>query len=126
LFYEVENGAKGKIILSARRMFHIRGFGEGPVGVNVIEYAAQSLGWARAAQIFGASYFGNGATPATVVMNKKGLTPDGLARQKAEFEALYKGPWKSNKTAFLDNEAEIEKIGQNAVETQLIEVHQHL
>jgi hypothetical protein len=36
-------------------MFHIRGFGEGPVGVNVMAYAAQSMGWAKAAQLFGAS-----------------------------------------------------------------------
>ncbi|MEO3386019.1 phage portal protein [Mesorhizobium sp. CAU 1741] len=126
LYYEVSDEANGKTILSARRMFHIRGFGEGPVGVNVIDYAAQSLGWARAAQIFGAAYFGNGATPATVVKNKKGLTEAGLARQKSEFEALYKGPWRSQKTAFLDNDADIEVIGQNVAETQLIEVHQHL
>jgi HK97 family phage portal protein len=126
LFYEVNNGTKGKIILSSRRMFHVRGFGEGAVGVNVIHYAAQSIGWARAAQIFGASFFGNGATPATVVLNKKPLKEGGLKRQRAEFEQLYKGPGKANRTAFLDNEADIKRIGSNAEETQLIEIHQHL
>jgi HK97 family phage portal protein len=126
LFYEVNNGTGGKIVLSAKRMFHVRGFGEGAVGVNVIHYAAQSIGWARAAQIFGASFFGNGATPATVVLNKKPLKVGGLKRQRAEFEQLYKGPGKANRTAFLDSDADIKRIGSNAEETQLIETHQYL
>lgn len=126
LFYEVNNGTGVKSVLAAKRMFHVRGFGEGPVGVNVIHYASQSLGWGLAAQMFGASFFGNGATPATVVINKKALTPDGLKKQKAEFEQLYKGPRNSNKTAHTDNETDIKTIGINARDSQLIETHQHL
>jgi HK97 family phage portal protein len=126
LFYEVSNGTNGKSVLAAKRMFHVRGFGEGPVGVNVIAYAAESLGWSQAAQLFGATFFGNGATPATVVINKKALTPDGLKKQKAEFEQLYKGPRNSNKTAHTDNETDIKTIGINAKDSQLIETHQHL
>ncbi|WP_288142840.1 phage portal protein [Mesorhizobium sp.] len=126
LFYEVSNGDCGKIEIAAMDMFHLRGFGEGPVGVNVIHYAAQSLGWAKAAQMFGSAFFGNGATPTTVVKNKKALSPKGLAKQRAEFEQLYKGPYRANKTAFLDNDAEIEKLGLNAEETQLLETHQFL
>jgi phage portal protein BeeE len=60
-------------------MFHVRGFGDGPVGVNVIHYAAQSIGWARAAQLFGAAFFGNGANVSTVVINKTKISEDGLA-----------------------------------------------
>jgi phage portal protein BeeE len=57
--------------------FHVRGFGEGVVGVNVIHYAAQSLGWAKAAQLYGAGFFGNGALPSVVVKNKKAMSPAG-------------------------------------------------
>lgn len=126
LYYEVNNGSEGKAILSARRMFHIRGFGEGPVGVNVIHYAAQSLGWARAAQLFGASFFGNGMNISGVVMNKKPLSPAGLKKQKAEFEQLYKGRAGWNKTAFLDSDAEWKAIGTDPKNAQLLELHQHL
>jgi HK97 family phage portal protein len=126
LFYEVNNGTKGKIVLSSKRMFHVRGFGEGAVGVNVIHYAAQSIGWARAAQIFGAAFFGNGATPSTVVLNKKPLKEAGLKRQKAEFDQLFKGPYRAHKSAHLDNDADIKRLGFNAEETQLIETHQYL
>ncbi len=126
LYYDVSNGTGGKVEIDAKDMFHLRGFGEGPVGVNVIHYAAQSLGWAKAAQLFGSAFFGNGATPTTVVKNKKALSPAGLAMQRAEFDALYKGPYRSNKTAFLDNDADIESIGLNAEQTQLLETHQFL
>lgn len=131
LYYEVTNlntsdASAGRVEIEARNMFHIRGFGEGPVGVNVIDYAAQSIGWARAAQMFGASFFGNGMNPAGVVINKKPLKPDGLKLQKAQFDDLYKGPTKSNRTAFLDNDADWKAIGFNAREAQLIDVHQFL
>ncbi|UFW75186.1 phage portal protein [Bradyrhizobium sp. WU425] len=129
LYYEIDQRGTtegGKTILAAANMFHVRGFGEGPVGVNVISYAAQSLGWARAAQLFGAAFFGNGMNPAGVVINKKPLKPDGLKRQKAEFDQLYKGPNNAHRTAFLDNDADWKPIGFNAINSQLIEVHQFL
>lgn len=131
LFYEVSNNtgglqSTGAVRIAAADMFHIRGFGEGPVGVNVMHYAAQSLGWARAAQIFAASYFGNGMNVAGVVTNKKPLTPAGLKRQKAEFEALYRGAARANKTAFLDNDADWKAIGNDPRNSQLVESQQHL
>ena len=126
LFYEVNNGTDTKAVLAPKRMFHVRGFGEGPVGVNVIHYASQSLGWGLAAQLYGATFFGNGATPSTVVINKKALTEQGLKKQKAEFEQLYKGPRNSNRTAHVDADTDIKTIGVNAKESQLIETHQHL
>ncbi|MBN9007254.1 MAG: phage portal protein [Rhizobiales bacterium] len=129
LYYEIDTRGTTQgpsTILAAANMFHIRGFGEGPVGVNVIAYAGQSLGWARAAQLFGASFFGNGMNPAGVVVNKKPLKIDGLKRQKAEFEQLYKGPNNANRTAFLDNDADWKPLGFNARDSQLIDVHQYL
>lgn len=127
IYYEVSNGTGPKSEFAAEDMFHIRGFGEGPVGVNVIHYAAQSLGWAKAAQLFGSAFFGNGANVAGVVINKKPLKPEGLKRQKAEFDELYAGgPRKAHKTAHLDNDADWKKIGLDAAESQLIEVHQYL
>lgn len=126
LFYEVNNGASGKVQIEARNMFHIRGFSEGPVGISVVDVARQSLGWARAAQLYGASFFGNGATPSVVVKNKTALTVDGLKAQKAEFSQLYRGATKAHKTAHIDNDASIEVLTFNAQETQLIETHMFL
>lgn len=126
LFYEVNNGANGKVEIAAEDMFHIRGFGEGPVGVNVIHYASQSIGWARAAQLFGAAFFGNGANVSTVVINKSKLSPDGLELQKKEFDSLTKGVRNAHKAYHLGGDGDVKRIGLSAEETQLIEAHQFL
>jgi HK97 family phage portal protein len=126
LYYEVSNGSGGKVEIAAKDMFHVRGFGEGPVGVNVIHYAAQSLGWARAAQLFGATFFGNGANPAGVVINKSKIGVDGLERQRLEFDQINKGIRNAHRTAHLGGDGDYKRIGLNAEESQLIEVHQHL
>lgn len=132
LYYRVSNmntsgeSSVGAVEIDAADVFHIRGFGEGVVGVNVIDYASQSIGWARAAQLFGASFFGNGMNPSTVVTNKKPLKPDGVKRQRAEMEQLYKGPRNANKTAILDNDSVITTLAVDAQKSQLIETHQFL
>jgi HK97 family phage portal protein len=126
-YYEVNQGSVGgraaNVSLLPKRMFHIRGFGEGPVGVNVITYAAESLGWVKAAQLFGASFFGNGANVSMVVVNKKPLKPGGLEKQRSEFANLYKGPRNANKTAHLDNDADVKFPGLDAEKSQLNETN---
>jgi HK97 family phage portal protein len=126
LFYEVNNGTEGKVTIAAKRMFHVRGFGEGPVGVNVIAYASQSLGWARAAQLYGGAFFGNGAHVSTAVINKTPISPEGLKRQKEEFDQGHGGIRNAHRIMHLGGDGDVKRIGLNAEEAQLIEVHQHL
>ena len=123
LIYEVYNSfTQPPVSVPAMDMFHIRGFGEGPVGVNVINYAGESLGWVKAVQVYGAAFFGNGMNPAGVVINKRKLTEDGLRAQKLEFEQLHKGPTRAHKTAFLDQDADWKKITFNPRESQLTDI----
>ena len=126
LFYEVSNGTSGVVVLSAMRMFHIRGLGDGPVGMSVAQCAAQSIGWAKAAQLFGAAFFGNGANLSLVVKNKKPLSPEALALQKAEFEAMYRGPRNSHRTAHVDADTDVVAIGSKLADSQFVELNQHL
>ena len=126
LYYEVTNGAGEKVEIAYMDMFHVRGFGEGPVGVNVIQYASQSLGWARAAQLYGATFFGNGMNASGFVTLKKGLGEAGFKRMRAELDQLYKGVRNSNKAIILDNEADWKAIGIDPQKSQLLELHQHL
>lgn len=127
LYYEVDGESGGaKIELEPEDVFHIRGFGHGPVGIDIVGAVAQSLGWSRAAELFGAAFFGNGANVAGVVANKKPLTEAAFRLQKAEFGQLYGGVKNAHKTAFIDNEATWTRIGMNAAETQLVDVHRFL
>lgn len=126
LVFEISNGSAPRTILAAEDMFHIRGFGEGPVGVNVIAYAAETIGWARAAQLFGAAFFGNGMNVAGVVQVKQGMEPAGFAKLKAELKNLYGGPRKAMKTPILDNGMEWKSVGIEPEKGQFIATNQHL
>lgn len=126
IYYEISNNYGGKATLQARDMFHIRGFGESVVGVNVMAYAADSIGWAKAAQLFGAGFFGNGATLSGLVKVKKRLNADGLAGIRKEFKELYGGPRNANKVAVLDNDMDYAQLGIEPEKGQFIETNQHL
>jgi len=126
LFYTVDNGTAPPTVLDAAFMFHLRGMGEGPVGMNVMAYAAESLGWVKAVQLFGAGFFGNGATPAGIVTMKKPLTPEGLAEIEKKFRTMYGGTKNANKTAVLDADMEYKALTVDPDKGQFIETNQFL
>ncbi len=123
LEYEVWNQG-GNTILAARDMFHVRGFGDGAVGYNVIEYAAQSIGWAQATELFGATYFGEGMNPTMLVETPKKLSPEALTLLKSELNQIYKGP-RGERTIVLDAEMKANKITSSPNDGQFIETRQH-
>ncbi|CDN52526.1 Portal protein, HK97 family [Neorhizobium galegae bv. officinalis bv. officinalis str. HAMBI 1141] len=123
LEYEVWNNG-GNTVVAARDMFHLRGFGDGVVGYNVIEYAAQSIGWAQATEVFGASYFGDGMNPTMIIETENTLSPEALEMLKAEVDQLYKGP-RGRRTAILDAGMKANKITGTPDDGQFIETRQH-
>jgi HK97 family phage portal protein len=126
LFYRVKIGDGTTVDLDAADMFHLRGWGEDVVGVDFMTYAAQSLGWAKAAQLFGASFFGNGANLSGVVTSKGKFGDGVLARLKTEFSKLYRGVRKSNQTAFLDNGMDWKATGVEPLKAQMVEANHFL
>jgi hypothetical protein len=88
MFYRIANGRTGAVDLDASRVFHLRGFGDGPVGLNVVQYAAESIGWAQATEVFGAAFFGNGMNMAVHARRphprRLGRADRGRARPAAE------------------------------------------
>lgn len=112
------------VTLEAEDVFHVRGFGEGPVGFNVITYAAQSIGWAQATEIFGSTYFGDGMNPAVVVTKPTKLTPEGYDELRRELKKLYEGP-RGEKTFIADNGMTVEKLTTEPNDAQFIETRQH-
>lgn len=123
LYYEVWNSS-GKTDLAAGDMFHIRGFGDGAIGFNVIEYAAQSIGWAQATEIFGATFFGEGMNPSGIIETTKSLTPGAMEILRGEAERLYKGP-KGKRVFIADAGMSFKKLATNPNDAQFIESMQH-
>lgn len=126
LFYRVKLEGGGTVDLDAADMFHLRGWGEDVVGVDLMTYAAQSLGWAKAIQLFGASFFGNGANLAGIVTSKGKFGDGVLARLKTEFGKLYRGVFRSNQTAFLDNGMDWKATGVEPLKAQMVEANHFL
>ncbi len=126
LYYEVQGDGVGqRIELEPEDIFHIRGFGDGPVGYNVVEYAAQSIGWAQATEIFGASYFGEGMHPGYLIESGSALTEPARNALSAQFKKLFQGPRKSFRAVFLDAGMKAVKAAVQPNEAQFIETRQH-
>ena len=123
LEYEIWNSG-GNVTLAAEDMFHLRGYGDGPLGYNVVEYAAQSIGWAQATELFGLTYFASGANPSGVVETARGMSTDGIAQLRKAFNSMYAGP-KGDKTVFLDNGMKYQKLSTDPGDSQFIETRQH-
>lgn len=123
LEYEVWN-SDGNAVLSSADMFHVRGYGDGVVGYGVIEYAAQSIGWAQATELFGSTFFGEGMNPSGIVTATAGLSPAGLEELRKEINRLYTGP-RGQRTAVLDAGIKFEKTATNPNDSQFIETRQH-
>lgn len=126
LYYKIHNGTLPPTRLEIMDMFHIRGFGDGPVGVNVVAYAAESLGWARAAQLFGAAFFGNGMNVNGVVQLKGNLDDVGLARLTAKLKKKFGGIFRAHEPLVLDNGSEWKATQVEPDKAQFIATNQHL
>ena len=124
LIYRIDNYSAGGLVLDASDVCHIRGFGDGPVGMNVIEYAAQTIGWAAATEMFGSKHFGDGMNPSGVVEVPGALSPEAMSLLRQEFRRLYSGP-RAERTAFLDAGMKWQKLSTTAEESQYTESMQH-
>lgn len=123
MYYQVDADTR----LAARRIFHIRGMpGESGLGVSVVAYAAQTLGWAKAAQMFGAAFYGNGTHVGGSIENKLPMSRESLDEQRAAVEAAHKGPNRAFNLIYLDAEATYKPFSPKMSDSQFVEVHQHL
>lgn len=125
LYYDISNGPGAQsTVLACRNVFHIRGFGNGPVGLSVVAYAAQSLGWAKATELFGATFFGEGLNPAGLIESPNNLSSNAKDDLLAELDKLHKGPLRGNRWAVIDGGMKWSKLSTQPNEAQFIETKQ--
>ena len=125
LVYHISNGSLPPAKLEAQNVFHLRGFGDGPVGVGVVQHAAESIGWARATELFGASFFGEGLHFGGAILLQNRATPEAIKLMRAQLDDLHGGPSRSGKWFIGDNNAKIEKMTSAPNESQFVETMQH-
>jgi HK97 family phage portal protein len=103
LYFEVQMPDGQKKNYPAWTMLYLRGMS--PDGVNVyspIQLQRQGIGLGLAAEAFGASFFGNGATPKGVLMHPGTLSDKAYDRLKENWAAEHQGVSNANKIALLE------------------------
>jgi HK97 family phage portal protein len=125
LEYHVTNELGATTILKPAQVFHVRGFGDGPVGLDVVSYAAESIGWARATETFGSAYFGNGSGEAGFIKTKPGMTKAAKDQLDREIAAKHGTAKNANKWVLLDADMTAEKTSDTPDAAQFIETRQH-
>ncbi|WP_408585929.1 phage portal protein [Novosphingobium sp.] len=103
-------------------VFHIRGFGGGPLrGLSTMSYARESLGLAIAADKAAGAIFGNGVNPSGILATDMPLT----AAQQQEAEDLllgkYQGAIRNGLPMVLGHGLKWNSISMNADDAQLLQ-----
>lgn len=127
LVYDVANQGASNSALYANDIFHVKGPSpDGIRGYSIIEMAKESISMGLAAESFGASFFGNGAIPGTVITNDgtAKLDKDGIKNLKATWNREHKGPRNRHKTEYLDRGLKVQPIGIPPGDAQFIETRQ--
>lgn len=125
LLYEIWSDGEPRSYLRADQVLHLRGYGDGPVGLSVMAYAAESIGWARATEIFGAAYFGQGVHPSGLLALNGKLTPEGKKVLEDDLATKFSGPRNAHRTLVVDFDAKYTRFSPDPEAAQLVETRQH-
>jgi HK97 family phage portal protein len=103
-------------------IMHVRGMSDDGVnGMSMIELARDAIGLARACEIHGATFFGNGARPGVILSTDQMLSPEAAENTRNQWERAHRGPDRSNRTAVLQGGLKVNELGGNNQESQFLE-----
>lgn len=101
-----------QVALPAENVLHVPGLGyDGLMGHSVIRHARESLGLARAAELYGASWFAGGGRPSGVLMYDKALSPEQKANLRQEWQQIHGGLKNAHRVAILEAGMKWQQIG---------------
>jgi len=93
-------------------------------GVSPVTAAREFLGLGIAVQKFGASFFGNGALPGSLIEVPGQLTPEGVAQVKSAWNDVHRGAANGNRLAVLTENAKFSKISLSPEDSQFLQTKQ--
>lgn len=128
LLYRVTNVSGSHVDIPAGDMLHLVGPNshDGTVGATLVAKARESIGLALAAERFGSSFFGNGATFGGVIASKGGKPPDKTDDgYRKQLEARHAGVERAHKLLLLYNDATFTPTGVEPDSAQFIETRTH-
>jgi HK97 family phage portal protein len=122
--YEVSDDSGRKYTYSSRNILHIHGLGyDGLSGYNVVQYARECMGLAKAAEQFGGTFFGNGAKPGAVFEHPAQMSEQAYNRLKKSMDENYSGS-SSHKNLITEEGMKFNKMSFAPEESQFLETRQ--
>lgn len=105
------------------QIMHIRWLSDDGInGMIPVELARDAIGLARACEIHGARYFGNGARPGFVLTTDNDMKPEAAATLRDNWERMHRGADRASRTAVLFGGLKpMELAGSNNQESQFLE-----
>lgn len=118
--YREENGTE--TAYTQDQIMHLRWLSDDGVnGMVPVELARDAIGLARACEIHGAAFFGNGARPGVVLSTDNTLSAEAAEMLRNNWERMHRGAERSNKTAVLTGGLKPIEMGGNNQEAQFLE-----
>lgn len=109
--------SNGVDVIAAGRIWHIKGMGNGIVGLSVLDYQRRSLGIAIGAEDATAKIYANGGKRSGVLMIDKLLTPDQREQVRTNFNGLVEG---GQRLMVLEAGAKFEPVAMSPQDIELL------
>lgn len=108
--------------LNSQIIHHVKGLGDGYMGVSPIQQAArQAVGLSLAAEEYGSRFYSNGARPGLILKHPGKLSPGAAERLKASFASEHQGLSNAHRTKILEEGMDVTTIGIPNNEAQFLE-----
>jgi HK97 family phage portal protein len=122
LRYTYREASGSSTVYTQDAIFAVRGMSDDGVnGMSMIELARDAIGLARALEIHGATFFGNGARPGVILSTDQMLSPETAENTRNQWERAHRGPDRSHRTAVLQGGLKVTELGGNNQEAQYLE-----
>ena len=122
LRYTYREDKGSSTVYSQDAIMHLRWLSDdGLNGMVPVEIASDAIGLARACEIHGASFFGNGARPGVILSTDQMLSPEAAENTRNQWERAHRGPDRAQRTAVLQGGLKVNELGGNNQESQFLE-----
>lgn len=120
--YLVRNNDGSYTPVPRRDMFHLLGFTtDGVNGLSLVAVAREVFGLAKATEVHGAAFFGNGARPGIVLKHPNQLEDEAYERLRQTWADAYGGPYRANKPAVLEDGLDVTPLSVPNEDAQFLE-----
>ena len=122
LRYTYREASGSSTVYAQDAIMHLRWMSDdGVTGMVPVDLAKDAIGLARALEIHGASFFGNGARPGVVLTTDQMLSPEAAENTRNQWERAHRGPDRAHRTAVLQGGLKVNEFGGTNVEAQYLE-----